>query len=581
MQALLIRERILGPTHPDTTYYIRYRGAVYADCGNFRKCILLWLYALDTQQKSLEPLHPMIQSSFLSFTELFQYMQKQLSPLNSAGLTGQSQNSRDTASDIKIAASSTATPAVAGGNNAATSSTSNASTADGSMFNILSMYTQTVLKMLQQAVEEIKRGMNLIKQDQQSSLLNNDNNNNSINNQAPATASSTSSPSSKKMPVELTNEEDRHNLELSNVNSNTVSDSLKISKSTSSSLSHSDKNKETKDSLSSPSCSPCSSTSSTLTPNDFESLDDTSSNSSNSSYLLSSTSTTSKPHSTRPNTQVPSTEASSSDNTATTPVSASPTDSSNSSIIKQINFDMGHFDRTLVVIVHFLIVVAESIRHCSPEETYKLKKLVYELIKLNPKNSKNSTLLHLASSRDSSSIIKNHTLSSFPSTEVLKLLLECGADPNSLDGERNSPLHLAAANRNSPLITSASAANTALGGAGPAAAAVAGGAVVAAGVTANISSASQAAASSGANFLINSERDKIICLLLNSGTHLDACNINNKTAADLYKGGKMYNVINPINYVNLQCLAAKVIQKYKIPYREHLTLKLANFVAIH
>lgn len=53
MQALLIRERILGPTHPDTTYYIRYRGAVYADCGNFRKCILLWLYALDTQQKSL------------------------------------------------------------------------------------------------------------------------------------------------------------------------------------------------------------------------------------------------------------------------------------------------------------------------------------------------------------------------------------------------------------------------------------------------------------------------------------------------------------------------------------------------
>lgn len=25
MQALVIRERILGPTHPDTSYYIRYR----------------------------------------------------------------------------------------------------------------------------------------------------------------------------------------------------------------------------------------------------------------------------------------------------------------------------------------------------------------------------------------------------------------------------------------------------------------------------------------------------------------------------------------------------------------------------
>ena len=133
---------------------------------------------------------------------------------------------------------------------------------------------------------------------------------------------------------------------------------------------------------------------------------------------------------------------------------ATTSNATTSSSPNQINFDMAHFDRTLVVIVHFLVVVAESLKHCSPEETFKLKKLVYELIKLNPKNSKQSTLLHLASSRDSSSIIKNHTLSSFPSTEVLKLLLECGADPNSLDGERNSPLHLAASNRHSSLTNS-------------------------------------------------------------------------------------------------------------------------------
>ncbi|XP_033634894.1 protein fem-1 homolog C-like [Asterias rubens] len=74
MQALLIRERILGPTHPDTTYYIRYRGAVYADSGSFERCILLWMYALDMQQKALEPLNPMTQSSLLSFAELFAYM---------------------------------------------------------------------------------------------------------------------------------------------------------------------------------------------------------------------------------------------------------------------------------------------------------------------------------------------------------------------------------------------------------------------------------------------------------------------------------------------------------------------------
>ncbi|XP_077052887.1 protein fem-1 homolog A [Siphateles boraxobius] len=74
MQALLIRERILGPSHPDTSYYIRYRGAVYADSGNFQRCISLWKYALDMQQSNLDPLSPMTASSFLSFAELFSFV---------------------------------------------------------------------------------------------------------------------------------------------------------------------------------------------------------------------------------------------------------------------------------------------------------------------------------------------------------------------------------------------------------------------------------------------------------------------------------------------------------------------------
>ena len=74
MQALLVRERILGPAHPDTSYYIRYRGAVYADMGHFERCITLWMYALDMQQKMLEPLSPMTQSSLLSFAELFRWV---------------------------------------------------------------------------------------------------------------------------------------------------------------------------------------------------------------------------------------------------------------------------------------------------------------------------------------------------------------------------------------------------------------------------------------------------------------------------------------------------------------------------
>lgn len=87
MQALLVRERILGPAHPDTSYYIRYRGALYADMGNFDRCIDLWMYALDIQQKVLEALSSYTQSSFLSFAELFSYMTNDYHPVHSVAFT--------------------------------------------------------------------------------------------------------------------------------------------------------------------------------------------------------------------------------------------------------------------------------------------------------------------------------------------------------------------------------------------------------------------------------------------------------------------------------------------------------------
>ena len=45
MQALLVRERILGPDHKDTIFGLMYRGAVYADLHAYQRCIDLWKYA--------------------------------------------------------------------------------------------------------------------------------------------------------------------------------------------------------------------------------------------------------------------------------------------------------------------------------------------------------------------------------------------------------------------------------------------------------------------------------------------------------------------------------------------------------
>ncbi|KAH9279482.1 Protein fem-1 -like protein C [Echinococcus granulosus] len=71
LQPLLIRLRILGPDHPDTIYFLRYRGATYADTGAIPQCLAFWRYAIELQRVFLEPLSYVSQSSFLAFAELY------------------------------------------------------------------------------------------------------------------------------------------------------------------------------------------------------------------------------------------------------------------------------------------------------------------------------------------------------------------------------------------------------------------------------------------------------------------------------------------------------------------------------
>nr|CDS26165.1 sex determining protein fem 1 [Hymenolepis microstoma] len=71
LQPLLIRLRILGPDHPDTIYFLRYRGATYADAVAITQCLAFWHYAVELQRSFLEPLSYVSQSSFLALVELY------------------------------------------------------------------------------------------------------------------------------------------------------------------------------------------------------------------------------------------------------------------------------------------------------------------------------------------------------------------------------------------------------------------------------------------------------------------------------------------------------------------------------
>jgi len=305
MQALLVRERILGPAHPDTSYYIRYRGAVYADTGNFERCITLWMYALEMQQKILEPLSPMTQSSLLSFAELFSFMMSD----------GRGRPRKTPPVDF-----------------------------------------QDILLVFRKALDEIEMGM------------------------------------------------------------------MQMSK-------------------------------------------------------------------------IPAAE-----------------------------WDSTCFNRTLVIVMHLLCLLCRLQPHLSPEQDFKLKKAAYEFVHVMPRGRNGYTPLHLACSRESSTVGR-YPICTFPSLEVVELLLDVGADPNVLDFEKNTPLHIVAANK--------------------------------------------------------PPKQTIIRTLLQRGAHIDACNAERKTFGQVLRGMNVCDIVNPLAYSSLKCLAARTIRKHAIPYTNQVPQKLEAFIEIH
>lgn len=77
LEALTIRERILGTHFPDLVHPIIYRGAVNADNGLFDKCENLWLHALKLRQSN----NITVQRDLLRFAQLFSQIYHIKSPI--------------------------------------------------------------------------------------------------------------------------------------------------------------------------------------------------------------------------------------------------------------------------------------------------------------------------------------------------------------------------------------------------------------------------------------------------------------------------------------------------------------------
>jgi len=352
-QALIVRERILGPDHPDTTYFIRYRGAVYADMGNFDRCVALWMYALELQQNHLDPLNTMTQSSLYSFAELFSFM-----------ISEQQEREQAAAAERRNAEVAQAPQMVV-------MPVGFEGEYDPQARNVAppSIRVKDLISIFERAAVELRNGMQASKKESASSCV-------------------------------------------------------------------------------------------------FEK-------------------------------------------------------------------DAPQFNRILHIIMHFLILMTNIQKYFSPEDDLRMKKILYQLVKLRPLGPNGYTLLHIACSKDNQQGMGKLSAGLLPSLEVAKLLIEVGADVSSTDADGDTPLH--SATRIKPLKT------------------------------------------------------ELIRFLLQSGAHWDQKNKKGEIPYECYplwhnRTSLVRDAFSAmqIQKMSLQCLSAQVIVKHAIPYKGGLLpRKLEAFVDIH
>ena len=160
----------------------------------------------------------------------------------------------------------------------------------------------------------------------------------------------------------------------------------------------------------------------------------------------------------------------------------------------------------------------------SKEQTFNFKKLVYDLVKLNPQADNGYSLLHFACSAELATDGNNARRDS-PLLGVVKLLIEVDADMDCRDAAGNTPLHVAALAR--PCYGST------------------------------------------------------INTLLQADAHIDYTNHDDKSPHELVPPHTACHLRTPVKFQTLQCLAARAIRQHNLVYENVLCPEVAKFVKAH
>ncbi|XP_023336354.1 protein fem-1 homolog B, partial [Eurytemora carolleeae] len=187
-------------------------------------------------------------------------------------------------------------------------------------------------------------------------------------------------------------------------------------------------------------------------------------------------------------------------------------------------------EQNMLTALYLIIIIVKKIEKSSVPES--AMKEVYKLVHLNPITSTGCSLLHLSVNQQTA-VDDFHTneVCKFPCIATTKILLQAGADPQAMDSQRNTPLHI---------IVSYTR-------------------IVADFITLHT----------------------IIISLLEAGAHIDCVNSLGQTPLDAATSGVAEIILKSQTKMSLKCLAAKSVRKYNLTYQGQVPQCLESFIQIH
>ncbi|XP_046629470.1 protein fem-1 homolog B isoform X1 [Neodiprion virginianus] len=187
---------------------------------------------------------------------------------------------------------------------------------------------------------------------------------------------------------------------------------------------------------------------------------------------------------------------------------------------------------TLYILTILMKLIKLNEKGSEEEKVSRAHRLVHNLCALGVSLRDGQTLLHLAVNADTP-VDEFHTndVCKFPCAATAKFLIQCGADVNAMDINRNTPLHVIVSYQK-PI----------------------------------------------SDFLT---LHSIIIDLTEAGAHMDTVNIEGKTPYDAATTGVAEIILRKQTKLSLKCMAAKAVKTYNLSYCGSVPRSLESFIELH